>query len=110
MKRKRKALDLTQAELADQVGCSEAAIRKIEAEERHPSAQIVGLLADIFDIPESERTLFLRFARGDWKSAPTIPTLEDSGMHWVMSGAWLKPCMPSGWLTTGKVITGRLMR
>ena len=42
LKRKRKALDLTQAELGDQVGCSAAAIRKIEAEERRPSVKIVA--------------------------------------------------------------------
>lgn len=69
LKRKRKALDLTQAELADQVGCSAAAIRKIEAEERRPSAQIVGRLAEIFDIPKDQEPAFLRFARGDVKSA-----------------------------------------
>jgi predicted ATPase/DNA-binding XRE family transcriptional regulator len=72
LKRRRKALDLTQAELADQVGCSAAAIRKIEAEERRPSAQIVKRLAEIFKIPSNEQTAFLHFARGDWKSTPTL--------------------------------------
>ena len=70
LKRKRKSLDLTQAELANQVGCSAAAIRKIEAEERRPSAQIVRRLAEIFDIPKDQEPAFLRFARGDVKSAP----------------------------------------
>ncbi|HEY6018693.1 MAG TPA: tetratricopeptide repeat protein, partial [Candidatus Paceibacterota bacterium] len=70
LKRSRKALDLTQAELANQVGCSSETIRKIEAEERRPSAQIVERLADIFNIPSTERKPFLRFARGDWTSAP----------------------------------------
>jgi predicted ATPase/class 3 adenylate cyclase len=71
LKRRRKALDLTQAELASQVGCSAAAIRKLEAEERRPSAQIVERLAEIFDIHQEERAAFLRFARGDWRAAPT---------------------------------------
>ena len=70
LKRKRKALDLTQAELANQVGCSAAAIRKIEAEERRPSAQIAERLAEIFAIPHNERTKFLRFGRGELRSAP----------------------------------------
>ena len=48
---KRKTLDLTREGLADRVGCSAATIRKIEAEERHPSAQIVERLAEIFNIP-----------------------------------------------------------
>ena len=70
LKRRRRALDLTQAELADQVGCSAAAIRKMEAEERRPSVQITERLAEIFAIPEQERANFLRFARGELRSAP----------------------------------------
>ena len=70
LKLKRKALDLTREELAERVGYSAATIRKIEDEERHPSAQAVGRLAEVFQIPQNERPDFLRFARGDWKSAP----------------------------------------
>ncbi|HEU0293090.1 MAG TPA: helix-turn-helix transcriptional regulator, partial [Anaerolineales bacterium] len=64
---KRKALDLTREELAERIGYSAATIRKIEDEERRPSVQIAGRLADIFNIPQNERESFLRFARGDWK-------------------------------------------
>ena len=70
LKLRRKALDLTQAELANQVGCSAAAIRKIEAEERRPSAQIAERLAEIFSVPQNERATFLRFARGELRAAP----------------------------------------
>jgi ATP-dependent Clp protease ATP-binding subunit ClpA len=45
-------------------------LRKSEAEERRPSSQPVEQLAQIFDIPAQERPSFLRFARGDWRSAP----------------------------------------
>src|SRR5512134_2281807 len=69
---KRKALDLTREALADLVGCSVSTIRKLEDEERHPSAQIAELLAEIFKIPTTERGAFLRFARGDWRSAPSL--------------------------------------
>jgi predicted ATPase/transcriptional regulator with XRE-family HTH domain len=69
---KRKALDLTREALADRVGCSVSTIRKLEDEERYPSAQIAELLAEIFKIPTSERPAFLRFARGDWRSAPNL--------------------------------------
>jgi non-specific serine/threonine protein kinase len=61
---------LTQEQLALQISCSTSALKKIEAEERRPSAQIVEQLAEIFNIPLDERTAFLRFARGDWRSAP----------------------------------------
>lgn len=67
---KRKALDLTREELAARVGCSAATIRKIEAEERRPSAQIAGLLAKILNIPAEEQAAFLRSARGDRESVP----------------------------------------
>jgi predicted ATPase/DNA-binding XRE family transcriptional regulator len=67
---KRKALDLTREEFAARVGCSAATIRKLETEERRPSAQIVARLVGIFNIPIPEQPAFLRFARGDWQSAP----------------------------------------
>ena len=77
LKRRRGALGLTQAQLAQQVGCSTIALRKIEAEERRPSDQIVGRLVEIFNISPSEQTAFLRFARGDWQAAPT-PAAEEA--------------------------------
>src|SRR6266511_6183496 len=75
----RKALDLTREALADRVGCSVSTIRKLEDEERRPSAQIAELLVEIFKIPTTERTAFLRFARGDWRSAPS---LDDEEAPW----------------------------
>ena len=76
LKLKRKALDLTREELAERVGYSAATIRKIEDEERRPSTQIAEQLAEILNIPQNEQASFLRFARGDSKSAP-IETTED---------------------------------
>jgi len=92
LKLKRKGLDLTQAELADQVGCSAAAIRKIEAEERRPSAQIVERLAKIFNIPEKEQSAFLGYARGDWKFAPSESHDESP---WVAPGKASHSNIPS---------------
>ena len=46
LRRKRKALDLTRAGLAEQVGCSAGTIQKLEEEERRPSAQMAERLAD----------------------------------------------------------------
>jgi len=67
---RRKSLDLTREGLANRVGCSAETIRKIESEERRPSAQIVERLAEVFNIPPGEHKAFLSFARGDWQSAP----------------------------------------
>lgn len=65
LRRRRKVLDLTQAGLGDLVGCSTAAIRKFEAEERRPSAQMAMRMREVFNIPVGEQEAFLRFARGD---------------------------------------------
>jgi len=70
LKRRRKAAGLTQEQFALQINCSMSAVRKFEAEERRPSAQIVEQLAKIYNIPQNERQAFQRFARGDWKAAP----------------------------------------
>jgi ribosome-binding protein aMBF1 (putative translation factor) len=45
IRRRRKALDFTQGELARRVGCSPSLIFKIESDERRPSRQIADLLA-----------------------------------------------------------------
>jgi predicted ATPase/transcriptional regulator with XRE-family HTH domain len=63
LKEKRRALDLTQLELAERTGCSPETIRKIEAGALRPSRQIAELLARIFDVPQDEHTAFVRFAR-----------------------------------------------
>jgi predicted ATPase/transcriptional regulator with XRE-family HTH domain len=64
IRRQRKALDLTQQALAERVGCSVAAIKKIESDERRPSRQIAERLADVLGVPTSQREMFLEVARG----------------------------------------------
>lgn len=63
LRRRRKALDLTQEELADSVSCSRAAIRKIEADERRPSRRLAERLAERLGIPAAERGVFVEAAR-----------------------------------------------
>ncbi len=65
VQRQRKALDLTRAELARQVGCATVTIKKIETDERRPSEQIAALLAEALRVPGSERSLFVQGARGE---------------------------------------------
>ena len=72
LRRQRKAAGLTQQQLAEQMSCSTITLRKIEAEERRPSAQLVDCLAEIFNIPQDQRIDFLRFARGDWQFTPPL--------------------------------------
>jgi transcriptional regulator with XRE-family HTH domain/tetratricopeptide (TPR) repeat protein len=64
VQRRRKLLDITQADLARKVNCSLSMLRKIEREERRPSDQLAGLLADQLAIDDSQRKSFLQLARG----------------------------------------------
>jgi predicted ATPase/DNA-binding XRE family transcriptional regulator len=78
VRRRRKALDLTQEELAQRVGCAVVTLRKIEADERRPSPQMAERLAQCLALPASELPIFLAVAAGERASArlqlPTEPT------------------------------------
>lgn len=81
IKRRRKAPDLTQHDLARRVKCSPSLIFKIESDERRPSRQIAELLADHLEIPIEQRALFLKIARQEKGMAsldaiPLLPALE----------------------------------
>jgi predicted ATPase/transcriptional regulator with XRE-family HTH domain len=65
LQRRRNALRLTQRELAQQVGCAAVTIRKIEADERRPSAQIAQRLADRLELSPAQRSAFLHAARAE---------------------------------------------
>lgn len=64
IRRQREALDLTQQMLADRVGCSVAATKKIESAERYPSRQIAERWADVLGVSSSQREVFLEVTRG----------------------------------------------
>ncbi|HEX6287740.1 MAG TPA: FxSxx-COOH system tetratricopeptide repeat protein [Herpetosiphonaceae bacterium] len=72
VRRRRKALDLTQAALAERVGCAEVTIRKIEADTARPSPTIARRLAICLDLPPDERARFLQVARGE-RSVDRLP-------------------------------------
>ena len=65
IRRRRKALDLTQAELARRIGCAETTLRKIEADVRRPSRQIAERLAECLAIPPADRARFVKAARSE---------------------------------------------
>ena len=80
VRRRRKALDLTQVDLAQRVGCAKVTIQKIEADERRPSAQIAELLAEHLHIPPAERSTFLQRARGEL-AVDQLPESAPDGGH-----------------------------
>jgi|SRR5215208_3967802 len=64
LRKQRRALDLSQKALADQVGCAEVTLRRIEAGTLKPSKELANLLLEKLGIPESERSQWISFARG----------------------------------------------
>jgi transcriptional regulator with XRE-family HTH domain len=81
LKRRRKALDLTQSELAQLAGCSTVAVRKIEAGTLRPSKQLAELLAEHLAIAPEERCQFVHMAREAAlpEAFETLPALPVEG-------------------------------
>ncbi|HEY0739570.1 MAG TPA: tetratricopeptide repeat protein [Herpetosiphonaceae bacterium] len=65
VRRRRKALDLTQVALAHRVGCAEVSIRKWEADALRPSLEVAQRLADCLDIPAELHEKFVQAARAE---------------------------------------------
>src|SRR5262245_31007706 len=61
---RRRSLDLTQQELADQVGCARITLRRIESNALKPSKELTLILLEKLGIPENEHLQWLPFARG----------------------------------------------
>jgi transcriptional regulator with XRE-family HTH domain len=64
LRQRRRALDLTQEELARSAGCALDTIKKIETEARRPSRQLAERLANCLDLAPAARPAFVRAARG----------------------------------------------
>src|SRR6185369_10598790 len=80
LKQRRRESGVTQEELAESIGCSGTAIRKIEMGERHPSGQIAQLLADYLRIPDDECEAFIAFARSGRAASVSAETAHgDTG-------------------------------
>jgi predicted ATPase/DNA-binding XRE family transcriptional regulator len=73
VRRRRKALDLTQQALANLVGCAVVTIKKIEQDERRPSRVMAERLADCLSIQVGDRSAFLRAALAE-RSPSRIPS------------------------------------
>ena len=63
LRQRRKALDLTQDELAQRVACARSMLQKIEADERRPSLQMAEALARALGLAPDEFPAFIEFAR-----------------------------------------------
>jgi transcriptional regulator with XRE-family HTH domain len=70
LRRRRKALDLTQEALAQLVGCSVVSIRKFEGDEQRPSRPMAERLAAQLQIPIDQQPAFIQYARLGLDAAP----------------------------------------
>src|SRR5574339_330105 len=81
LRQRRRLLDLTQQELAQQVGCARITLRRIEAGGLRPSKELANILLKKLGVPEVERTRWILFARGlagiPDQSVPPSPQLEE---------------------------------
>lgn len=77
MRRLRKARELTQEALAQQVFCATDTIKKLEQGLRRPSRQLAAQLADIFGLADDERAAFLAAARAVPQSDRLPPSAAD---------------------------------
>lgn len=92
-------LDLTQEALAKRAGCSVAAIRKLEHDERKPSPRMAGALAAALSVPGDEHAAFIRFARAGWADRPPAgprlplesPWLDQDSAAGIRPLAWPPP-------------------
>ena len=80
LKRRRKARDITQQELADLVGYAKSTIHMIECGERRPSRQLIALLAGHLGVAEDEREAFLRWAREPHPNEQILPSGVETGI------------------------------
>ena len=64
LRRRRKSLGLTQRALAEEAGCAEVTLRKIEAGDLQPSAPLVTSLAQALGVDEPDLPGLISLARG----------------------------------------------
>src|SRR5512141_1869264 len=70
LKQRRNAMDLTQWELAERVGCSQDTIQKIETGTRRPSKQVAELLASCLGIASEDHDALVSWARLGYRNVP----------------------------------------
>ncbi len=95
LQQRRKALDLTQADLGQCVGCSADHIRNLEADRRRPSKEIAEHLAKCLRIAEQDQQAFLRFTRGESSTIVPSPMSKTSPpLPWQQRES-LRPHLPT---------------
>ncbi len=71
LRRRRRILNLTQADLAQAIGCSTSAVRKLESGDLLPSAEMTEKMAERLGVAGDQSGEFALFARGDPNHFPS---------------------------------------
>jgi len=98
VRERRRALDLTQDELARRVGCAAITIRKIEANAMRASQQVAERLAVALALPPDERPAFVRRAR----AVQVDPAADET--------AYSPPASPTPQEIGAEDLSGRVLR
>jgi predicted ATPase/DNA-binding XRE family transcriptional regulator len=81
LRKQRRSLDLTRQAFADQVGCAEVTLRRIEAGLLRPSKALASVIIERLGIPENERPQWISFAReGSGLPIQTSPLINKPNM------------------------------
>ncbi len=70
LKLRRRVCDVTQKQLARQLGVAEITIRKIEADQLRPSKHLADLMLEKLEVPRGERSSLVQLARRNGHSLP----------------------------------------
>jgi transcriptional regulator with XRE-family HTH domain len=70
LRARRRALDLTQQDLARRAGCAIVTLQKLEADERRPSRLLAERLVDALQVAANDRAALITLARAEPYSGP----------------------------------------
>lgn len=96
IKQQRRALDLTQVELAGRAGCSVDTIRKLEAGSLRPSRQLAEILAAQLEIPPGDQPAFVALARSAPVRAVASRRAATARTHVTPTAGW--PVQPTSFI------------
>jgi len=80
LRKQRRTLDLSRQDLANQAGCAEITLRRIEAGTLKPSKELASILLEKVGVPQNELEQWVRFARGQ-SGTPLEQPASESRPH-----------------------------
>jgi transcriptional regulator with XRE-family HTH domain len=91
LRKRRKALDLSRAELSKRASCSAITQRRLEAADLRPSRDLAGTLAAALGIPPEGRQAFVEFARGIPGPGRLMAHRRSARFSFTWAMAWPRP-------------------